>query len=244
MALGQTGGRDGVVRLSGLALKFPAVTVAIWVARLNGLSRAQAATPYLSRRGHGPGPVMWTALQDRSARPRRKGSQICVPRSRDPGQSLPPEKPSPSHSGAHGRPSSRGPVGQQPQRSALPGHRGAQNDHERERHERRCPPAFTMPPSALPPPSWRESPPRPRSGPSGRQSRRDRESSVPSGLWANSSARAKASFEGPGARSLGRPDCRHVCAQCARHEIALHNVPYGFSELRVMSILIVGRHGR
>lgn len=170
MALGQTGGRDGVVRLSGLALKFPAVTVAIWVARLNGLSRAQAATPYLSRRGHGPGPVMWTALQDWSARPRRKGSQICVPRSRDPGQSLPPEKPSPSHSGAHGRPSSRGPVGQQPQRSALRGHRGAQNDHERERHERRCPPAFTMPPSALPPPSWRESPPRPRSGPSGRQS--------------------------------------------------------------------------
>jgi RND superfamily putative drug exporter len=32
MALGQSGRRNGVARLSGLALKFPAVTVAIWVA--------------------------------------------------------------------------------------------------------------------------------------------------------------------------------------------------------------------
>jgi RND superfamily putative drug exporter len=51
MALGQTGRRNGVARLSGFALKFPAVTVAIWVALSAGLMLIPPSLEQVVERG-------------------------------------------------------------------------------------------------------------------------------------------------------------------------------------------------
>jgi RND superfamily putative drug exporter len=51
MALGQSGRRNGVARFSGLALKFPAVTVAIWVALSAGLMLIPPSLEQVVERG-------------------------------------------------------------------------------------------------------------------------------------------------------------------------------------------------
>lgn len=51
MALGQTGRRNGVARVSGFALKFPAVTVAIWVALSAGLMLIPPSLEQVVERG-------------------------------------------------------------------------------------------------------------------------------------------------------------------------------------------------
>ena len=51
MALGQNGRRNGVARFSGLALKFPAVTVAIWVALSAGLTLIPPSLEQVVERG-------------------------------------------------------------------------------------------------------------------------------------------------------------------------------------------------
>ncbi|MEZ0580257.1 MMPL family transporter [Nocardioides sp. MH1] len=51
MALGQSGRRNGVARLSGFALKFPAVTVAIWVALSAGLMLIPPSLEQVVERG-------------------------------------------------------------------------------------------------------------------------------------------------------------------------------------------------
>jgi RND superfamily putative drug exporter len=51
MALGRTGRRNAGARISGLALKFPAVTVAIWIALSAGLMLIPPSLEQVVERG-------------------------------------------------------------------------------------------------------------------------------------------------------------------------------------------------